>query len=145
METTAELDTTTEDAPSPNGHNDTYLDLDDDAFLAHILAQKPAEEIIEVPEWRVNVLCRALNAKSRVEIQMLSYDEASKKTDYRRAIYEVIMAGSFNPKTGHRAFVEKHRNTIMQAQDGRPAERLFVTIMRLSGLFASDQEKTRKN
>lgn len=142
---TAELDTTKEEAPSVNGHSDTYLELDDDALLVHILAQKPAEELVAIPEWNVKILCRALNAKSRVEVQMTAYDEAAKKTDYRRAIFEVIMAGSYNPKTGHKAFTEKHRAAIMQAQDGRPAEKLFMTIMRLSGMFASDTEKTKKN
>ena len=141
---TAELDAAEVAASSPEAND--YLEFDDDqAFLAHIINQKPAEELVAIPEWNIHILCKALNAKSRVEAQMAAYDEASKKTDYRRAIYEVICAGCYNPKTGHKAFRESHRAVIMQSQDGRAAEKLFMTIMRLSGMFASDAEKTKKN
>ena len=141
---TAELDAAEVAVSSPAAND--YLEFDDDqAFLTHIVSQRPPEEVVVIPEWNIKILCKALNAKSRLEAQIAAYDEQSKKTDYRRAIYEVIMAGCFNPKTGHKAFRESHRAVIMQDQDGRAAEKLFMTIMRLSGMFASDAEKTKKN
>src|SRR5487761_987522 len=120
---TAELDAAEVAVSSPAAND--YLEFDDDqAFLTHIVSQRPPEEVVVIPEWNIKILCKALNAKSRLEAQIAAYDEQSKKTDYRRAIYEVIMAGCFNPKTGHKAFRESHRAVIMQDQDGRAAEKL---------------------
>lgn len=145
---TIDLDTSKEPA-SPNGHTDevAWLEFDDDlAFINQINAQQPAEELVPIPEWKMKILCRALSAEDRIKIQKAAYDSETKTTDYRRAIYEVIMAGCFNPKSGHKAFRETHRNMIMRdPRNGTAAERLFVAILRISGMLPSTAEQARKN
>lgn len=148
METeTKELDTKEEEQPSANGHSDEWLEFTDDlAFINHISSQRPAEEVVEIPEWKVKILCRGLNAKDRIAVQMAAYDEQAKTTDYRRAVFEVLLAGCFNPKSNHKAFRESHRKMLMERPEhGRAAERLFVTILRLSGMLPSAAEQARKN
>jgi len=143
-EATKELDTAKEEAPSVNGHSDEWLEFDDDlAFLNHISSQKPAEEVVPIVEWKTKVLCKALGADSRIEIEMIAYDKELKNTDYRRAFYEVIAAGCFNPKTGKKAFTKSHRTVIMR--DGGPATRLFLAVLRLSNMLSFSVEQTRKN
>jgi len=145
MTETTELDTKKEEV-SLNGHDDTWKVFDDDqAFLSHILSKKPPEEVVEVPEWGVKVLCRALNAETRIRIQIAAYDEKSKRTDYRGVFSLIIMAGCFNPTTQHKIFTESHRDILMRQQDGGAIERLALAILRLSGMLASDAERARKN
>jgi hypothetical protein len=144
--TTIELDTTKEEVPSANGHEE-WPEFDDDlAFINHIFNQEPAEKLVDLPEWKVKVLCRALPAEDRLRIQAEAYDKESKTTDYRRAFYLVLMAGCFNPKTGHKVFRESHKAKIMSdPRNGAPAEKLFVTILQLSSMLSTDAERARKN
>lgn len=144
---TAELDTKSEPA-SPNGHTDEeWLEFPDDmAFIAHITSQKPVEELVEVSEWKLKILCRGLTAKDRIAVQMAAYDEKAKTTDYRRAVFEVLLYGCYNPKSGHKAFRDSHRAMLMERPEhGRAVERLFVTILRLSGMLPGTAEQARKN
>jgi len=144
METT-ELDTKAEEA-SVNGHDDTWKVFDDDqAFLQHIISKKPAEEIVEVPEWDVKILCRALNAEKRIEAQALGYNEKTKLINYRVCFDMIVMAGCFNPVTGKRIFTPSHRDMLMHDQDGGVIERLALTILRLSRMLLGDSERAKKN
>lgn len=142
MAETAELDTTQE-APPTNGHG--YQSFDDDqALLSHILSKKPAEQLVDVPEWGVQILCRALSAKSRVEIQLAAYDKESKRADFRKVMDLVVIAGCFNPATGKPVFTESHRAALALA-DGGAIERLALTILRLSRMLSDDADSAKKN
>lgn len=146
MTETTELDTTKEEQPGANGHSDEeWLELDDLDFIKHIAEQKPVEELVAIPEWQMKVLCKALPAPERFAIHALAYDPETKITDYKKALFEVLLAGCFNPKTGHRAFRESHKALLMQPQHGAAVERLYLTIMRISRMFVSQQETARKN
>lgn len=142
---TAELDTTQEEA-SPNGHDDTWQSFENDLdFVQHILSKKPAERLVEVPEWNVKILCKALNADHRIKVQMEAYDEKSKRTDFRTVFHLVVMGGCYNPNSGNLVFSEKHRTALMQQQDGGAVERLAITILRLSRMLPEDTENAKKN
>lgn len=144
---TKELDTKEEEHPSPNGHSEeTGLELDDFAFIQHIASQKPVEELVIVPEWQdLKVLCKPLAAPERFAIHGLAYDSETKITDYKRALFEVLLAGCYNPATGHKAFRESHKAMLMQPQHGSAVERLYLTIMRISRMFVSQSESAKKN
>lgn len=138
--TTAELDTKQEEAPSKNG----WQSFDDDAtLLKHILSKESAEELIEVPEWNVKLLCKTLDARGRMAVEAKAYDKATKTTDYRRAFDLVVIYGCFNPISGKRFFEEKHA-AFLQANGG-PTVRLAAPILRLSRMLADDAENAKKN
>lgn len=144
MTETVELDTTKEVA-SPNGHDDTWQSFDDDnAFLQHILSQKPAEMLVEVPEWHAKVLCRALYADERIDIETQAYDKATKTTNFIKVSYLIVLYGCCNPSTGNRIFREEHKQALT-TQDGGAIERLAITILRLSRMIASDGDNAKKN
>lgn len=116
---------------------------DDDALLQHIMAQKPAEELVTIPEWGIDLLCRALSSKHRLEVEGIAYDEKDKSTDYRRAFYLTIMYGCFNPETNGQFFKPEHEAAIMT--HGRPVEVLAIKVLRLSGLLPAQVEDAKKN
>lgn len=139
------LDTTQEEV-SANGHDTTFQTFDDDsAFLQHILSRKPAEKLVDVPEWGVQVLCRALSAETRIDAQMAAYDEKTNRTNYRKCFPLIVVAGCCNPTTGNRIFTESHKNALMREQDGVVIERLALVILRLSRMLADDAEQAKKN
>ena len=158
MAETAELDTTQE-TPVPNGHDDTWLTFDDDgAFLQHISSQKPAEEIVDVPEWRVRVLCKALNAEHRIEIETLAYNAKTQKTNFFAHSHIILMYGCYNPSTGNPVFYKPDddegtrkqkeatmKTLLMRKQDGGAIERLSIIILSLSRMLPNDVDRTKKN
>lgn len=142
---TTELDISQEEISS-NGHDATWQTFDDDqAFLNHVLSRKPAEKLVDMPEWDVQVLCRALSTQDRVEVQMAATDEKTKRYDLRKVFHLVVMYGCYNPTTGHRIFKESHKQALMREQDGVAIERLAITILRLSRLLAESAEDIKKN
>lgn len=145
MAETAELDTTQE-VPSANGHDASFLTFDDDqALLTHILGKKPAEKLVDVPEWEVQVLCRALPTEPRIAVQIAASDDETKRYDYRKVFYLVALYGCYNPKTGNRIFKDSHINALKREQDGGAIERLAITILQLSHMVGGEQEQIKKN
>lgn len=160
MTETAALNTKQEEA-SPNGHDTSWQSFDDDgAFLQHIISKAPAEQLEEVPEWGVKVLCKALHADGRIAVSMAAYDETDKTTDWRRpGVFPlVVFHGCYNPITGNPVFAKKQKGETAQARKqreagiiaaisahGGPVERLGIIILRLSGMLSSDVERAKKN
>ena len=118
---------------------------DDMAFLNHIITQKVAEEVVDIPEWDTQVLCKALSSEGRIKLQIAAYDFKTKTTDLRRVFPEAVLLGSYNPATGNRIFKESHRDTLLKVVDGGPVEKLAMVVLRLSHLLAADQVETKKN
>ena len=145
-ETTVELDTTQEEAPSQNGHDEKWQTFaSDEAFLQHILSKEPAEEEVEVPEWGVKVLCKALSAEARIEVQSLSFDAKTGRTNYAPYTHLITLYGSYNPTTGKRAFSKEHEAMLKDPKHGGAVVRLAFTILRLSGMLFNDVEQAKKN
>ena|SRR5579875_180961 len=125
----------------------TFLTFDDDqALLAHILGITPAEELVDVPEWNVQILCRALSAEDRMAVQIAAYDEKTKRSDYRKseALPLIVIGGCYNPATGKHVFTDSHRKALLHEQNGAAIERLWITILRLSGMIPGATD-TKKN
>lgn len=152
-DTTAELDTTKEEHPGANGHSEeTGLRFDDFAFTKHIASIKPVEELVAVPEWQgLEVLCKPLPPADRLVVHSIAYDKETGITDYKRAEFEVLLGGCYNPTTGKKAFRESHRAMLMgrpekgEVGHGAAVERLYFTIMRISKMFVNQQEQAKKN
>ena len=141
---TEELDITKEEL-SKNGHSD-FVEFDDDlAFVQHIISQKPAEKVVDVPEWNIRVLCRALGAEARLEIEAEAYDRETNTYDFKPVFYQIVMGGCCNPKTGKPAFKKEHRTALMREQDGRPVGILATEILTLSKMINPAIEIAKKN
>lgn len=143
MAETAELDTKQE-APSPNGHDEAWQTFDDDnALWQHISAKEAPEEVVEVREWNVKILCKMLDAEGRVRVEGKAWDKNLKNSDYRRALDLLVVYGCYNPTTGKRCFKEEHSAELLKR--GGPTALLASTVLRLSGMLSSDMEQAKKN
>lgn len=143
MVETTELDTKQE-TPGANGHDDTWLTFDDNAaLLRHVLSKEPTEELVDVPEWGVRILCKMLDARGRLAVEQKAWDNSTKTSDYRRALDLAVVYGCYNPKTDKLCFKEEHAPFLLK--HGGPTARLAMTVLRLSQMFATDVENAKKN
>lgn len=144
-EATVELDTKQEEAPSQNGHDEKWQTFaSDEAFLQHITSKAPAEEVVEVPEWNVKVLCKALGAAERIEVQSLAFDAKTGRTNYAPHTPLITLYGAYNPTTGKRAFSDAHKDMLKDPRHGGAVVRLAFVILRLSGMLFNDVEAAKK-
>lgn len=134
MAETAELDTKKEPA-SPNGHGES-----DEEFLQHITSQEPAEEIVDVPEWGKQVLCKALYAEARIDIQNLAYNPETERNNYAPYVHLVVLHGSYNPTSGNRVFSDAHKEMLQDPRHAGAVVRLASVILRLSRLVSSGND-----
>lgn len=116
---------------------------EDDVLLNHILSQKPAEKLVDIPEWGVKLLCRALDSDGRLAVEAKAYNKEDKTTDPRRALYLTIMHGCTNPETGKSFFRPEHEAAIMT--HGGPVETLAFTVLQLSGMLPAQADDAKKN
>jgi hypothetical protein len=123
----------------------TSQTFNDNELLEHILSRKPAEKLVDIPEWEVEILCRALNARNRLEVEAKAYDTTEKTSDLKRSFYLVVMYGCYNPSTGNLFFKQQHEKALMEQQDGGPVEQLALAILRLSRMLPGDAENAKKN
>lgn len=145
MAETTELDTKQE-TPSPNGHDETWLSFNTgDALLQHILSKEPVEELVPVPEWNVKILCRALDGEGRIIVEGQAYNPETKRTNYSKVAHLFVLYGCYHPTTGERIFSEEHREMLKDPKYGGAVARLFITIIRLSGMLSGDVERAKKN
>ena len=145
-ETTVELDTKQEAAPSQNGHDEKWQTFaSDDAMLQHIASiEEPAEEIIEIPEWGVKVLCKALDPEGRVVVEGMAYDAETKRSNYGKVAHLFALYGTYNPTTGRRVFSAAHEGMLKAPKNGGPVARIFMVVFRLSGILSNDVEQAKK-
>lgn len=144
MAETTELDTKQEETPSPNGHDETWKTFDsDDALLQHILSSAPSDELVDIPEWGVQLLCKGLDVQGRLAVEAKAWDKKEKTTDYRRAFDVAVIHGCYNPQTRKPFFKEEHSAFLLA--NGGPTARLAMVILRLSRILPGDAENAKKN
>jgi hypothetical protein len=142
MTETTELDTKKEDV-SLNGARKSFDD--DQALLKYISSKKPAEELVDIPEWDVELLCKALNSDMRIKVQIAAQDAKTETVDYRRVFVMIVIAGCYNPSTKKHVFTESSRAMLAQEQDGAAVEHLALVILRLSCMLKKESEQIKKN
>jgi hypothetical protein len=141
MAKTAELDTKKEAPPDINGHGES-----DEEFLQHITSKEPAEELLDVPEWDKQVLCKALYAEARIKIQDLAYNPEIERMNYAPYVHLVALYGSYNPTSGNRVFSDAHKEMLQDPRHAGAVVRLASVILRLSRMVVAgnDVEQAKK-
>lgn len=120
--------------------------MDDYSLIQAIMNKKPPEKLLDIPEWGVQILCKALPATHRVRIQLEALNQETKIFDYSKHFYEIACHGCYNPETGNPVFKPEQEKLFMESGDidSVPIETLALTVLRLSKLIKSGEE-TEKN
>lgn len=98
-----------------------------------------ATELVQVPEWGVELEVRGLSAGQWTRITNASVRKVAGEVtpDLSRLYSLLIVAGVFDPKTGEQVFTESDAVAVMN-KSMKPIERLAKTVNRLSGITDDD-------
>lgn len=116
--------------------------MDDYSLFQAIMNSKPPEKLLTIPEWKTDILCKALPAMPKVRIQLKALDREANIYDYSEHFFEIVCHGCFNPDTGNPAFKLEQEKLIMESGkiDGSPIVPLAMTVLRLSNLIEEGEK-----
>jgi hypothetical protein len=113
-----------------------------DKLREKILNVKAKEEVINVPEWGVDVKIKELTAKDKYDISSKTTNMKTGVVDISRMAAEFIIACTYDPETGERLF----EKTDVEAIGNMPSsgiDKVFEEITRINKL--EDIDETVKN
>ena len=138
----------TETVAELNGNDTEWLEAQDAEQLRQFILQSGdrPEELVEVPEWRVKVLVRAMSASQRVLYEALPRDQKTGRfKDPRHVYFEVIRMCCVHPRTHKPVLQVADKDTVMDEKNGAIIDLLVGKALRLSELLPSQRESIRKN
>lgn len=116
--------------------------MDDYSLSQAIMNSKPPEKLVDVPEWKTAILCKALPAAPKVRIQLKALDRTTNTYNYSEHFYEIACSGCFNADTGNPVFKPEQEKLIMESGkiDSSPVVPLAMTVLTLSNLINKGEE-----
>lgn len=106
-------------------------------------AQDITSEIIDIPEWGVQVEVRAMSGKERGHLYRQAMDQKG-KMDYEKAYPIIVIASAYDPITGERVF-EPTDSELLNTKNVGALEKIAKVALKLSGLEADSVENAEKN
>jgi len=105
------------------------------------------EELIPVPEWKVDVLIRGMSGNESVAIMESATGEKEKQgatsVDFAKMYPDIVILTAYHPGTGERLFQRGDRKAIL-AKSGSALNRVAMAGMKLSGLTKESSNEAGK-
>lgn len=89
-------------------------------------------QIIEIPEWGVNVEVRGMSGAARFAVMQTTADNNG-AINFARMIPEIIIGCTFDPETGEQVFEDTDRDSLM-LKSGKALDRIVELAMEISGM-----------
>jgi len=117
-----------------------FVRLPDAKSMRSYIFQKPdlREEVVDVPEWDLQILVRGLNAKTRSKILKNAMLKDG-TPDLEKLYPDMVIATARHPDTKELIFVPADRDALNDKAGG-VLERLAMAAVKLSGLDQPGQE-----
>ena len=100
-------------------------------------------QVVEVPEWGVEILVKGMNGKGRANFLKRSTD-ADGNVSYENFYPELVIATAFDPESGEQIFDSADRDTL-NTKSGVALNRIAEVAQRLSGLGSDDVGEAKKD
>lgn len=124
---------------------------DEKELITHIFQMDDRPEVlVKVPEWKTEILVKALTGTARAEFyahqEVLVEKYKDDQTEYYRQIwFELMKGGCVHPKTKRPIFHFGHRTELLDKKNGAVLQMLGQTVQTLSKLDNSIKEQVKKN
>lgn len=92
-------------------------------------------EIVEVPEWKLDVEVRSMSGAARAAIVQAGAIQGQ-LPDMAKFTSDIVVMCTFDPETGEQVFAKDDAELVMD-KNGGALERIVTVAMRLSG-FSKD-------
>ncbi|HLZ64384.1 MAG TPA: hypothetical protein VKR06_46230 [Ktedonosporobacter sp.] len=140
----SEPDTETIQVPETPTWTETADELEMRALIAG--KQTLKEVLVDVPEWGIQVLLRAMSGQERsIYFSWLNAQDQKDPNHIKRNYWRLIQPCMLHPRTRKPVFKSADEGTIMAEHDGAIFEMLAFTSQRLSRLDGSTMTAAKKN
>lgn len=114
-------------------------------LAAHIFSVPDIqEELVDIPEWKVQILVMGLTASERASILKADINQQTGNADLEKLYPDLVIASCYHPQSRQKIFKTTQRYDLNK-KSGGVIERLALACIRLSGLDKQTQVQIRKN
>jgi hypothetical protein len=106
-------------------------------------AQDIKSEVLNVPEWGVDILIKSLTGKKRAVVMGEAMDKDG-KMNFENMYADMAITSSYDPNTQQLIFESTDRN-VLNEKNGGILEKIAQVVIRISGLDVKAVEKATKN
>jgi hypothetical protein len=106
-------------------------------------AQDIKSEILNIPEWEVDILVKSMTGKKRALVMGEAMDKKG-KMNFENMYADLAITSSYDPETLKLIFEPTDRN-VLNEKNGGVLERIAQVVIRISGLDVDAVETATKN
>lgn len=106
-------------------------------------AQDIPTEVVNIPEWGVDVLVRGMSAGDRITLMQNAFDQATQQVNMSIVYPDVVVSCTYDPDSNEPIFTNEDKSAIL-AKSSAAVERLANVGLRLSGIGKDEQDAAGK-
>jgi len=107
-------------------------------------AEDIPSEVVNVPEWSVEVLVKGMSAGERLRLMSNAFDMNTQQVNMSIVYPDVLVACTFDPESGDAVFTEQDKTAIL-AKSSAAVERVANVGLKLSGIGKDEQDEAGKS
>jgi len=107
-------------------------------------AQDIPTEVVNIPEWGVDVLVRGMSAGDRITLMQNAFDQATQQVNMSIVYPDVVVSCTYDPESDEPVFTPADKDAIL-AKSSAAVERLANVGLRLSGIGKEEQDAAGKD
>lgn len=129
-----------------NNHRADWIDTENEDQARQLIFETKDlhEEVVDVPEWGIQVRVIALTGEERASIMKNCTNLKTGEFDIVRAYPDIVILCTRHLKTGKCIFKPTDRQALLKKASG-PLDRLALKAMTLSGMTEEAREMIAKN
>lgn len=109
-----------------------------------ILAAKDIPtEIVDIPEWDVQVEVRGMTGADRTRLLQSAIDPVTGQVDIKNVYPDIVICSAFDPESGERIFGDDDRDALL-SKSANAIDRIAEVGMRLGGFTKDETDKAAK-
>lgn len=101
-------------------------------------------ELLEIPEWDVELLVQGMSAGERLSLMQNAYDQKAQQVNMTIVYPDVVVACAFDPETKEPIFTEADKPELMK-KSSAAIERIAAAGLALSGIGQEQQDSAGKD
>ena len=101
-------------------------------------------ELITIPEWGVDILVKGMSAGERINLQKVSYDQATGQVMMEKMYPDIVVSCCHDPVSGDPIFTDADKDAIL-SKSSAAVEKIAEVGLRLSGLGKDSQDEAGKD
>jgi hypothetical protein len=107
-------------------------------------AQDIKAEVLNIPEWGVDILVKSLTGKKRAAVMNEAMDKDG-KMNFANMYADMAITSAYDPEKPQDLIFEPTDRNVLNEKNGGVLEKIAQVVIRISGLDTGAVEKATKN